>query len=114
MYESTVISTEVEPLPIGFTGVTVRVLHHEAGHGGLVVLTRLAPGAVIPEHWHSDADETVYVLDGDFIEGGFTYGPGTFLFGKAGRPHGPHTSRSGCTVLAHYSCPTDLDFNVVD
>jgi quercetin dioxygenase-like cupin family protein len=61
MYETTVISTEVEPLPIGFTGVTVRVLHD--GDGGLVVLTRMAPGAVIPEHWHSRADETVYVLE---------------------------------------------------
>ena len=114
MYETTVISTEVEPLPIGFTGVTVRVLHNSDGDGGLVVLTRMAPGAVIPEHWHSRADETVYVLEGEFVEGGFTYGPGTFFLGKAGAPHGPHTSRTGCTVLMHYSTSADLDFNAVD
>ena len=114
MYETTVISTEVEPLPIGFTGVTVRVLHNGDGDGGLVVLTKMAPGAVIPEHWHSQADETVYVLEGEFVEGGFTYGPGTFFLGKAGAPHGPHTSRTGCTVLMHYSTSADLDFNAVD
>jgi quercetin dioxygenase-like cupin family protein len=114
MYESTVISTEVEPLPIGFTGVTVRVLHQDDGRGGLVVLARLAPGAVIPEHWHSHADETVYVLDGDFVEGGSSYGPGTLFFGKAGRPHGPHTSLRGCTTLMHFSTAADLDFNAVD
>ena len=92
MYETTVISTEVEPLPIGFTGVSVRVLHRGNEESGQVVLTRMAPGAVIPEHWHSEADETVFVLDGDFVEAGVTYGPGTFFLGKAGKPHGPHTS----------------------
>jgi quercetin dioxygenase-like cupin family protein len=114
MYELTVNSTEVEPLPVGFTGVTVRVLFQGANCGGLVVLARMAPGAVIPEHWHSSADETVYVLDGDFVEGGFTYGPGTFFYGKAGAPHGPHTSSGGCTALMHFSAAADLDFNAVD
>src|SRR4051794_27636870 len=56
----------------------------------------LPPGAVIPEHWHWQADETVYVVDGDFVEGSFVYEPGTFFCGKAGLPHGPHTTRRGC------------------
>lgn len=119
MYESTVISTEVPALPLGFPGVTVRVLHREqmpggSIHGGQVVLTRMAPGAVIPEHWHSRTDETVFVISGDFIEAGVSYGPGTFFFGRAGRPHGPHTSLTGCTVLTHFSNSSDLDFNPLD
>jgi quercetin dioxygenase-like cupin family protein len=113
MFETTINTTEVEPLPIGFIGVSVKLLHR-GGRDGMVVLTRLAPGAVIPEHWHSEADETVYVLDGDFVEGGFSYGPGTFFFGKAGRPHGPHTSLRGCTALMQFSTTGDLDFNAVD
>jgi len=113
MYEATIIRTEVESFPIGFTGVTARLVHR-GGRGGMVVLTRLAPEAVIPEHWHSDADETVYVLDGDFVEGGVACGPGTFFFGNAGRPHGPHTSSGGCTALMHFSAAVDLDFNAVD
>jgi hypothetical protein len=113
VFESTIICTEVEPFPMGFTGASARLLHW-GGRGGLVVLTRLAPGALISEHWHSDADETVYVLDGDFVEGGFAYGPGTFFFGKAGRPHGPHTCSGGCTALMHFPATVDLDFNAVD
>jgi quercetin dioxygenase-like cupin family protein len=113
MFETTIISTEMGSFPFGFTGVTARLLHR-GGRGGTVVLIRLAPGTVIPEHWHSDADETVYVLDGDFVEGGLIYGPGTFFFGKAGRPHGPHTSSSGATALTHFSATVDLGFNAVD
>ena len=114
MFESTVISTEVKPILLDLPGVSVRVLHRGTDESGQVVITRMAPGAVIPEHWHTHANETVYVLAGDFIEGGLTYGPGTFFFGKAGAPHGPHTSRTGCTVLTHFSTAADLDFNPVD
>ena len=113
MYETTVISTEAEPLPIGFTGVTVRVLHHGDEDERPGRHHWMAPGAVIPEHWHSESDETVFVLDGEFVEAGVTYGPGTFFYGKAGKPHGPHTSSTGCTVLTHFS-HWPLDFNVVD
>ena len=113
MFETTIISTDVKPILLDLPGVSVRVLHRGDARGGQVVITRMAPGSVIPEHWHSDADETVYVLDGDFVEAGVTYGPGTFFFGKAGKPHGPHTSTTGCTVLTHFSSAA-LDFNVVD
>lgn len=50
------------------------------------------PGSTIPAHRHSLADETVYVLEGDFIEAGVGYGLGAFFAGKAGTPHGPHSS----------------------
>ena len=113
MFESTVISTDVKPISLDLPGVSVRVLHRGNAESGQVVITRMAPGAVIPEHWHSESDEWCFVLDGDFIEACVTYGPGTFFLGKAGKPHGPHTSLTGCTVLTHFS-PGALDFNVVD
>jgi hypothetical protein len=52
------------------------------------------------------------VLEGDFVEAGMTYGPGTFFAGKAGTTHGPHHSVGGCTVLTHFSA--ELDFNLAD
>jgi quercetin dioxygenase-like cupin family protein len=113
MFETTVIGSEVRPISLEFPGVTVRMLRRGDEHGGQVVLTHMAPGAVIPEHWHTHADETVYVLRGDFIEAGVIHGPGTFFYGKAGKPHGPHTTTTGCVVLTHFSHP-DLDFNTVD
>ena len=63
----------------------------------------MVPGAVIPRHFHSHADETVYVLEGDFIEEGTTYGDGAYFVGKSGIPHGPHETTTGCTVLTHWT-----------
>jgi hypothetical protein len=82
-------------------------------------VTCTSPGAtsgsaVSSEHWHSKAHETAFVRQGDFIEAGVGYGPGTFSYGKAGCPHGPYTRRTGSTALTHYSSAADLDFNAVD
>jgi quercetin dioxygenase-like cupin family protein len=56
--------------PLDFPRVSLRMLHADPGTGAMSVLTRLAPGAVIPAHLHTKADETVYVLEGDFVEAG--------------------------------------------
>jgi hypothetical protein len=56
----------------------------------------------------------VFVLSGDFIEAGVTYGPGTFFYGKPGALHGPHSSQTGCVVLTHFSNAANLDFNAID
>src|SRR3954466_10276839 len=111
MFESTVVSADVKPILLDLPGVSVRVLHRGNAESGQVVITRMAPGAVIPEHFHSEADEMVFILDGDFCEAGVRYGPGTLFIGKAGLPHGPHTTSTGCTVLTHFSHAA-LDFNV--
>lgn len=113
MYDSTVVCSELTPVPIEIPGIFVKVLRRDP-RPGLVVLTRMSPRATLPEHWHSEAHETAFVLDGDFIDAGVGYGPGTFFYGKAGCPHGPHTSRIGCTVLTHYAPAADLDFNAID
>ena len=71
------------------------------------VMTHIEAGASIPEHWHTQADETVYVVSGDFVERGKSYGPGSFFVGKAGTSHVP-TNCSGCTVLTTFSAPLDF------
>ncbi|HEX4614125.1 MAG TPA: cupin domain-containing protein [Urbifossiella sp.] len=95
-------------VPLDFPGVSLRVLNTDPETGATSVLTRLAPGAEIPAHLHTAADETVYVLEGDFIEDGTGYGPGCFFAGKAGVPHGPHRSAGGCTVLTTFSAALDF------
>ncbi|WP_020472971.1 cupin domain-containing protein [Zavarzinella formosa] len=94
--------------PLDFPGVSLRVLWTDPDTGVMSVLTRLAPGASIPAHFHTKADETVYVLEGDFIEDGATHGPGSFFAGKAGVPHGPHSSVGGCIVLTGFSATLDF------
>jgi anti-sigma factor ChrR (cupin superfamily) len=93
-------------------GVEIAVLRRDLATGAMTVLTRIGPGAAIPAHWHTKADESVFVIEGDFMEDGETYGPGGYFFGRAGTTHGPHRSRGGCVVLTHFSA--ELDFVPAD
>jgi anti-sigma factor ChrR (cupin superfamily) len=94
--------------PLDFPGVSLRVLHTDPDSGAMSVLTRMVPGAEIPAHLHTKADETMYVLEGDFVEDGESFGPGSFFAGKAGVPHGPHSTVGGCMVLTTFSAALDF------
>jgi quercetin dioxygenase-like cupin family protein len=108
MYERIIDTGKLAWSPLDFEGVSVRILHRVESTGAVTVMTRMAPGSVIPAHTHSVADETVYVLEGDFIEGAVSYGPGSFFVGPAGIPHGPHRTSGGCVLLTSFSA--ELDF----
>jgi quercetin dioxygenase-like cupin family protein len=110
MYQAIVNAAEVNATALDFAGVSIQLLHADNRSGAMTVVTRMEPGAIIPEHWHTTADETVYVLSGDFIEAGVAYGPGTLLAGRAGTSHGPHATKDGCTVLTQFSA--NLDFQL--
>ncbi len=88
---------------LAISGVESKELYADELSGRKTVLTRMAPGAVIPKHKHTHVDETVYVLEGDFVEEGVSYGPGSYFVGKAGTAHGPHASTNGCLVLTHWT-----------
>ena len=109
MYQKIVDASTLDEQPLEVDGVSIRILHRDET-GALAVVTRMRPGATIPAHWHSKADETVYVLEGDFIEDGVTYGPGNYFVGAARTVHGPHSTRIGCILLTHFSA--ELDFNI--
>jgi quercetin dioxygenase-like cupin family protein len=84
MYHLKLHADTVEWSRLDFPGVSLRVLHTGPDTGATTVFTRMAAGAVIPAHSHTMAGETVYVLEGDFVEDGQTHGPGSFFAGKAG------------------------------
>ena len=109
MYQIKVREGESAWADLGMPGVTMKVLHKDEATGAMAVLTRIEAGASIPAHWHTYADETVYVV-GDFVEDGTSYGPGSYFVGKARTPHGPHSTVSGCVVLTHFSA--ELDFQL--
>ncbi|OWK38027.1 cupin domain-containing protein [Fimbriiglobus ruber] len=111
MYHLKLHAEKVAWAPLDFPGVSLRVLFTDPASGTMSVLTRMAPGASIPAHLHTKADETVYVLEGDFVEEGTSHGPGSFFAGKAGVPHGPHGTVGGCVVLTTFSA--ELDFVLV-
>ncbi len=108
MYQVKLHADDVAWSPLDFPGVSLRVLHRDPDTGATSALTRLAPGAVIPAHIHTQADEAVYVLEGDFVEDGEHHGPGSFFAAKAGVPHGPHGSVGGCIVLTTFSAALDF------
>ncbi len=108
MYQIKVRDGSLSWMDLEMSGVSMKVLHKDEVTGAMAVLTRIPPGAVIPAHWHSQADETVFVLEGDFVEDGESYGPGSYFVGRARTPHGPHSTVGGCTVLTHFSA--ELDF----
>lgn len=114
MYQKSITSEEVVFVELEIPGVKIQPLHTDEISGAMTVLTHIAAGASIPEHWHSVADETVFVLKGDFIENGVSYGPGTFFVGKAGTSHGPHQTRTGCTVITTFSAPLDFQMGSAD
>lgn len=94
----------------GIPGVQYKRLAGNGATGASIFLYSLEAGVTIPAHWHRDADETTYVLAGDFVENGKTYGPGTSFFAKAQTVHGPHHTVSGCLVLFHVTA--DAEFNL--
>lgn len=108
MYQKVIVASEVARVGLDLPGVSLQVLDTDEATGGMLVLTHLEPGAEIPAHWHSVADETVYVISGDFVEQGTAYGPGTVFVGKAGTSHGPHRSVQGCSVLTRFSAALDF------
>jgi anti-sigma factor ChrR (cupin superfamily) len=111
MYPAIVNTEKLPWTALDFPGVFMRIVHEHEESGRMTVMTRLEPGASIPAHLHTKADETVFVISGDFIEDEVAHGPGSFFAAVAGTPHGPHRSRTGCVVLTTFSAP--LDFKIV-
>ena len=88
---------------LAIDGVKSKVLYFDEATNAKTVETEMKPGAIIPQHSHTHANETVYVLSGDFIEEQTEYGPGSYFVGRAGTAHGPHRTKNGCVVLTHWT-----------
>ena len=86
----------------------MKMLQQVESTGGMTGMMRMEAGSSIPAHRHTHADQTVFVVEGDLVDDGATYGPGTLLVAKAGTPHGPHTSTTGCVLLSTSSGPPDF------
>jgi ChrR-like protein with cupin domain len=83
--------------------VTLKVLNSDESFGPAAVILRIEPGSEIPRHLHEHTTELSYVLEGDFINEGIAYSQGTEINVKPMTPHGPHTTKNGCSVLVRFS-----------
>jgi len=109
----TVEASKIEAIPAPFPKTkgtaTLKVLNSEPSLGPAVALLRMEPGSEIPRHLHERTTEMSYVLDGDFISEGISYPKGTEFNIKPNTIHGPHTTKTGCSVLVTFSYPSVLD-----
>jgi quercetin dioxygenase-like cupin family protein len=92
-----------EPGP--YAGVDLLVLHKNEQTGGVTVLRKFHSGVTVPAHVHPEANESVYVLSGEWEESGVRYGPGAFFFAPRGQLHGPHIAHTEVISLTIFDGP---------
>ncbi len=89
--------------PTRFPGVEIKVLMEDKASGLLTALTRLAPGAVLPDHEHVDIEQS-YVLEGSLVDGEGAATAGNYVWRPAGSCHVAH-SPDGALVLSFFLRP---------
>lgn len=119
MYDSIAKTADAPSFPVPIPGlkgvVTAKVVNADYAVGPALFLFTFEPGAWIPAHRHAVATETFLILDGEFIDDGITYPPGTFFVVKPGTVHGPHSTTSGCRLLVIQTTAVDpTDFEIVN
>jgi quercetin dioxygenase-like cupin family protein len=91
-----------------FPGCEIKTLLFDAQSGLVTVLTRFAPGAVLPDHEHVKIEQT-YVLEGRLVDqdgpdAGLSAGPGEFVWRPAGSRHSAYAPEGG-VMLAMFQLP---------
>ncbi|MCU0355371.1 MAG: cupin domain-containing protein [Cytophagales bacterium] len=110
-------TSELQEIPFPIPGATsdklfAQILNTDTNVGPVAAVLFMEAGCRIPAHIHHKTTELLYVLEGDFIKKGISYGPGAFFANSAGQVHGPHESRHGCKVLfvqPHEVDPSDFE-----
>jgi quercetin dioxygenase-like cupin family protein len=97
------------PFPNTKGTATIKILNGDQSFGPAVALLRMEPGSEIARHLHEHTTEMAYVLDGDFINEGVSYLKGTGFNIKPNTAHGPHTTKTGCSLLVTFSYPSTFD-----
>jgi quercetin dioxygenase-like cupin family protein len=91
-----------------YEGVELLVLHKNENTGGVTVLRKFKAGVTVPAHIHPAANESVYVLSGEWEESGVCYTNGAFLFAPKGVAHGPHVAKSEVVSLTIFDGPLSV------
>jgi len=89
--------------PTPWPGVEIKLLMQDTETGMTTSLTRLAPGAVLPDHSHIGIEQT-YVLEGSLSDTEGTVTAGNFVWRPGGSRH-IASSEDGCLVLGFFQKP---------
>ena len=88
-----------------YEGVELKILRKDEATGGVTVLRKFHAGVTVPAHIHPEANETAYVLRGEWEESGTVYTTGTMFYAPRGEPHGPHVARTEVVSLTIFDGP---------
>jgi anti-sigma factor ChrR (cupin superfamily) len=105
MFQYLALAGEKPWQPGPYPGVELKVLHRNETTGGVVVLRKFHSGITVPPHTHPQANETAYVLSGEWEESGVVYTAGTLFFAPKGAQHGPHLARTEVLSLTIFDGP---------
>ena len=87
-------------------GVRWKKLHYDAATGHSSVLLEFAPGASYGAHRHP-AGEQYLVLEGSVVDGGETWGAGSYVRHPPGSVHRPR-SDEGCLLFVTLPKPIEM------
>jgi quercetin dioxygenase-like cupin family protein len=105
MFQYTALAREKQWMPGPYPGVELMILHKNEATGGVTVLRKFHAGVTVPAHAHPLANESVYVLSGEWEESGVTYTTGAYFFAPKGERHGPHVAKSEVISLTTFDGP---------
>ncbi len=88
-----------------YEGVELKILRKDEATGRVTVLRKFHAGTTVPAHIHPAANETAYVLSGEWEESGTVYTTGTLFYAPKGEAHGPHVARTEVVSLTMFDGP---------
>ncbi len=105
---------DVDALPwenTRFNGIRVKTLMTEPSSGLLTTLVEMSPGAILPDHEHTDIEQT-YVLSGHLVDDEGEATQGHYVWRPAGSRHTAH-SPNGALLLSVFTKPNRF-FDIED
>ncbi len=97
--------SKVEWLPTKYPGVETKTLYRHSS-GRLTTLTRMAPGARLPEHRHVGVEQS-FVLEGTLVDDDGACTAGNFVHRRPGSVHSAWAP-DGCVVLGIFDAPNEF------
>jgi quercetin dioxygenase-like cupin family protein len=105
MFQYTALARDKTWQPGPYPGVELLILHKNETTGGVTVLRKFLAGTTVPAHTHPLANESAFVLTGEWEESGVIYTSGAFFFAPRGEQHGPHVAKTEVVSLTTFDGP---------
>ena len=97
--------SKIEWEPTRFPGVFIKRLYEDP-RGSLTTLTKMEPGAALPDHRHVGLEQS-YVLEGTLVDEDGACTAGNFVWRRPGSVHRAW-SPEGCVVLGVFEKPNEF------